>query len=93
VIDQNLLVVGQLYDKEFKVIFESNHSFIKDVNDKVILSIKREAKVSHLIQKEKQATYQVTINNKEIWLKRLGHFHDAIVLNLQRNELFHDYLT
>jgi len=40
--------------------------------------------------KEMRATYQVTINNTEIWPKRLGHFHHAIVLNLQRNELVHD---
>jgi len=80
VIDQNLLGVGQLHEKGFIVIFENNHSVIKDASDKVIFSIKmRSKRFSFNLMKE--ATYQVTIDNTEIWIKRLGH--------LQRNELVH----
>ena len=39
-IHQNLLSVGQLIEKGFKVIFENKHSLIKDVNDKKIFNIK-----------------------------------------------------
>jgi len=82
VIDQNILSVGQLHERGFIVIFENNHSVIKDASDKVIFSIKMRSKsFSFNPMKEKLATYQVTIDNTEIWLKRLGH--------LQRNELVH----
>jgi len=79
---QNLASVGQSIEKGFKVIVENKHCLIKDVNDKEIFNIKmRETKVSHLIHilEEEQTAYPVTVNNTEIWHKRLGHFHHAVV--------------
>lgn len=87
-IDQNLLSVGQLVEKGFKVIFENKQCLIKDVNDKEIFSIKMRGKSFSLDpMKEEQAAYPATVNSTEVWHKRLGHFHHAAVLNMQRKEL------
>ena len=89
-IDQNLLSVGQLVEKGFKVIFENKHCLIKDVNDKEIFSIKMRGKsFSFNPLKEEQATYPTTVNSTEAWHKRLGHFHHTAVLNMQRKEFVH----
>jgi len=89
-IDQNLLSVGQLVEKGFKVIFENKHCLIKYVNDKEIFNIKmRDENFSFDPLKEEQAAYPATVNSTEAWHKRLGHFHHAAVLNMQRKELVH----
>ena len=79
-IHQNLLSVGQLIKKGFKVIFENKHYLIKDINDKEIFNIKMKDKsFSFDPLKEEQAAYPVIVNNTEVWHKRLGHFHHADV--------------
>jgi len=66
-IHQNLLSVGQLIEKGFKVIFENKHSLIKDVNDKKIFNIKMRGKsFSFDPLEEEQATYPVIVNNIEV---------------------------
>jgi len=61
---------------------------IKDANDKEVFRIKMRGKSFSLDpMEEEQAAYPVTVNNTEIWHKRLGHFHHAAVLNMQRKEL------
>nr|KYP56918.1 Putative transposon Ty5-1 protein YCL075W family [Cajanus cajan] len=83
-IDQNLLSVGQLLERGFKLKFENKHCFIKDVNDKEIFSIKMSGRSFTLDpMEEEQAAYPATTNSTEIWHKRLGHFHHAAVLNMQ----------
>ncbi|KHN26077.1 Retrovirus-related Pol polyprotein from transposon TNT 1-94, partial [Glycine soja] len=63
-IDQNLLSVGQLVEKGFKVIFENKHCLIKDVNDKEIFSIKMRGKsFSFDSLKEEQAAYPAIVNS------------------------------
>ena len=53
---------------------------IKDVNDKEIFNIKMRGKsLSFDPLEEEQAAYPVTVNNTEVWYKRLGHFHRAAV--------------
>jgi len=87
-IDENLLSMGQLLDKGFKVIFENKQCLIKDANDNVIFSIKMRSKgFSFDLMKEEQIAYPATVNSTEIWHKRLGHFHHAAVLNLQRKDM------
>ncbi|RVW21205.1 Retrovirus-related Pol polyprotein from transposon RE1 [Vitis vinifera] len=54
-IDQNLLSVGQLIEKGFKVIFEDKWCMIKDA--------------------------------KELWHRRLGHFHHVGLLYMQKQNL------
>ena len=69
-IDQNLLSVGQLVEKGFKVIFENKHCLIKDVNDKEISSIKKRGKsFSFDPLKEEQVAYPATVNSTEAWPK------------------------
>jgi len=73
-----------LIEKGFKVIFQNKHCLIKDVNDKEIFNIRRRGKsFSFDPLEEEQAAYPVTINNIEVWHKRLGHFHHAVMLNMQ----------
>ena len=38
---------------------------------------------------EEQATYTTAMTNTETWHKRLGHFHHAEILNMQKKELVH----
>jgi len=79
-IHQNLLSVGQLIEKGFKVIFENKHPLIKDVDDKEIFNIKMRGKsFSFDLLEEEQTTYPFTVNNTEVWHKRLGHFHHTVV--------------
>ena len=79
-IHQNLLSVGQLIEKEFKVIFKNKHRLIKDVNDKKNFDIKIRGKsFSFDPLKEERVAYSVTVNNTKVWHKRLGHFHHATV--------------
>ena len=69
-----------MIEKGFKVIFKYKHCLIKDVNNKKIFNIKRRGKsFSFDPLKEEQAAYSVTVNNAEVWHKRLGHFHHAAV--------------
>lgn len=49
-IDQNLLTVGQLIEKGFKVSFENQHCVIFDTTGGEILKVKMRLKASHLIQ-------------------------------------------
>nr|GMD66941.1 Retrovirus-related Pol polyprotein from transposon TNT 1-94 [Ipomoea batatas] len=87
-IDQNLLSVGQLVEKGFKVIFENKLGIIKDTYDNDVIRIKMRGK-SFLLDpmEEEQAAYTATTTNTETWHKRLGHFHHAAILNLQKRKL------
>ena len=87
-IDQNLLSVGQLLEKGFKVIFEDKQCLIKNANDKEVFRIKMRGKSFSLdLIKEEQAAYPIAMSNIETWHKRLGHFHHAAVLSMQRKQL------
>nr|GLL19817.1 Retrovirus-related Pol polyprotein from transposon TNT 1-94 [Ipomoea trifida] len=72
-IDQNLLSVGQLVEKGFKVIFENKLGIIKDTYDNDVIRIKMRGK-SFLLDpmEEEQAAYTATTTNTETWHKRLG---------------------
>nr|GMD21951.1 Retrovirus-related Pol polyprotein from transposon RE1 [Ipomoea batatas] len=87
-IDQNLLSVGQLVEKGFKVIFENKLGIIKDTYDNDVIRIKMRGK-SFLLDpmEEEQAAYTATTTNTETWHKRLGHFHHAAILNMQKKEV------
>nr|GMC49461.1 Retrovirus-related Pol polyprotein from transposon RE1 [Ipomoea batatas] len=89
-IDKNLLSVGQLVDKGFKVIFENKLGIIKDIYDNDVIRIKMRGK-SFLLDpmEEEQAAYTATTTNKETRHKRLGHFHHAAILNMQKRKLVH----
>jgi len=89
-IDQNLLSVRRLLEKGFKLNFEDNHCSIKYANNKEMFSIKMSGRSFTLDpMEEEQVAYPATENSTVIWHKRLGHFHHAAVLNMQRKELAH----
>ncbi|GMI98388.1 hypothetical protein HRI_003508100 [Hibiscus trionum] len=85
---QNLLSVGQLIQKGFKVIFETNRCLIKDANGNDVFKVNMKGKSFALDPlEEEQVAFSATKVNAEIWHKRLGHFNHATVVNLQRKEL------
>lgn len=84
-INQNLLSVGQLLEKGFNVIFQDNHCQIKDAEGKDVFRVLMRGK-SFTLEQE-QIAYYAKKANAEVWHKRLGHFHHAAVMNLQKKNL------
>jgi predicted aspartyl protease len=75
-IDQNLLSVGQLIEKGFKVTFEDQCCLIYDAAGQKILQIKMRGKsFSFFPTKKEHTAYSTNISMTEIWHKRLGHCH------------------
>ena len=87
-IDQNLLSVGQLLEKGFKVLFEDKFYMIKDANGKDVFKIKMRGKryVLNLLE-EQQVDVSQENNVTTLWHKRLGHFHHNGVLYMKKNQL------
>ena len=89
-IDKNLLSVRQLLEKGFKVFFENKQCTINDPYDNEVIRIKMRGKSFSLDPMEKeQAAYTAVMTNTETWHKRLGHFHHAKILNMQKKDLVH----
>jgi len=87
-IDQNLLSVVQLVEKGFKVIFEGKWCLIKDAKGINVFKVKMRAKSYALnLMEEEQIVFSSTCNNIELWHKRLGHFHLAGLLYMQKHAL------
>ena len=76
-IDKNLLSVGQLIEKGFKVSFEDKHYLIHNANGQKVFRVKMRYKSFSLDPtEEEQATYSLTEEDvTQKWHKRLGHFH------------------
>lgn len=87
-IDQNLLSVGQLLEKGFKLLFEDKMCLIIDSSGQELFKIKMQGKSFSLTPLEEE---QVAFPSHEIigetWHKRLGHFHHKALLFMQRNEM------
>ena len=87
-IDQNLLSIGQLLEKGFKVLFEDKFCMIKDANGKDVFNIKMRFKSFALnLLEEEQAAVSQENNVTALWHKRLGHFHHNAVLYMKKNQL------
>ena len=87
-ISQNLLSVGQLLEKGFKVFFEANQCLIKDSEGKDVFRAKMKGKSFALDPlEEEQSVFSEAKINGEIWHKRVGHFNHTSVVDLQRKEL------
>jgi predicted aspartyl protease len=90
-IDQNLLSVGQLIEKGFKVHFEDKHCLIKDASGQEMFKVKMRGKSFTLNPlEEKQTAFTVKESVTEIWHKRLGHYHHQGLLLLQTKKLVRD---
>ncbi|KAG6511961.1 hypothetical protein ZIOFF_030048 [Zingiber officinale] len=83
-IHQNLLSVGQLIEKGFKVVFENNFCLIKDAANQDIFKIKMKGKSFALKPlEEEQTAFSIHENVTEIWHKRLGHYHHQGMLQMK----------
>ncbi|RVW37574.1 Retrovirus-related Pol polyprotein from transposon RE1 [Vitis vinifera] len=87
-IDQNLLSVGQLIEKGFKVIFEDKWCMIKDAKGRDVFKVKMRAKGFALnLMEDEQIAFSSTVSNAELWHRRLGHFHHVGLLYMQKQNL------
>ena len=87
-IDQNLLSVGQLIEKGFKVIFEDKWCMIKDAKGRDAFKVKMRANSFALnLMEEEQIAFSSSASNVELWHKRLGHFLHAGLLYMQKHNL------
>ena len=74
-IDQNLLSVGQLLEKGFKVLFEDKFCMIKDANGKNVFKIKMRGKSFALnLLEEEQATVSQEIMSQLYGIRDWGTF-------------------
>ncbi|KAL2345957.1 hypothetical protein Fmac_007242 [Flemingia macrophylla] len=87
-IDQNLLSVGQLLEKGYKVLFEDKTCMIKDSDNKELFRVQMKGKsfALNLIDEEQLAMHKVE-DNTLVWHKRMGHFHHGALLYLRKNDL------
>ena len=91
-IDQNLLSVGQLIEKGFKVIFEDKWCMIKYTKGKDVFKVKMKAKSFALnLMEEEQMAFPSIASNVELWHKRLGYFHYDGLLYMQKHNLVKGY--
>jgi len=87
-IDQNLLSVGQLIEKGFKVFFEDWCYHIHDLAGYEILRVKMMGKsFSFDPTEEKHTAYSTEVTLTETWHKRLGHCHLQRMLKMKKNDL------
>ncbi|GAV57823.1 hypothetical protein CFOL_v3_01359 [Cephalotus follicularis] len=70
-INQNLLSVGQLLEKGYRVLFEDNHCLITDAQGKEVFKVqmKRKSFTLNMIEEE-QVTVHNEDNNAMLWHKR-----------------------
>jgi len=87
-INQNLLSVGQLLDKGFKVLFEVKCCMIKDATSKEVFKVKMKNKSFGLdFTGDEQAVILKEDSNVVLWHKRLGHFHHGALMYIKKNNL------
>ncbi|CAJ2666383.1 unnamed protein product [Trifolium pratense] len=87
-IDQNLLSVGQLIEKGFKVSFENQLCLIFDTTGREILRVKMRGKsFSFDPIEEEQSAYFTEVSPTELWHKRLGHCHIQRMMNMKNNDM------
>jgi len=87
-IDQNLLSVGQLIEKGFKVTFEDHCCLIYDAAGQKILQVKMKGKsFSFFPTEEEHTAYSTNTSITETWHKRLGHYHLQRMLTMKKNEV------
>ncbi|KAL0553407.1 hypothetical protein IC582_007302 [Cucumis melo] len=82
-INQNLLSVGQLIEKGFKVTFENEYCSIKDAANQDIFKVKMKGKMFSLNPlEEEQSVFALKEDETQLWHKRVGHYHHQGLLQL-----------
>ncbi|XP_074379364.1 retrovirus-related Pol polyprotein from transposon TNT 1-94 isoform X2 [Apium graveolens] len=93
-IDQNLLSVSQLTEKGYKVLFDDNQCVIKDAKGVDIFKAQMKGKTFALdltkleqtdVHEEEAFVHKE--DNTMLWHKRLGHFHHAAILFMEKNNM------
>jgi len=70
-IDQNLLNVGQLLEKGFKVLFQDKSCMIKDVEGRDMFKVKMKSKSFALNPLEEESTgYEEAATNQALWIRK-----------------------
>ncbi|KAK9212613.1 hypothetical protein WN943_001995 [Citrus x changshan-huyou] len=89
IISKNLLSVGQLIKKGFKVIFEDKWCLIKYVEGRDVFKLKMKAKsfALNLLEEKEQIAFSSIVTNAELWHRRLRHFHRDGLLYMQKHNL------
>jgi len=85
-IDQNLLSVGQLLEKDYIMVFKDKTCEIFDTTSTKLLSVKMKGK-SFSINLQTDLAYSFAVDSGQIWYKRLGHFHYSALNFMYKNEL------
>jgi len=87
-IDQNLLSVGHLVEKGFKISFKDQHCAIFDTTGLEILKVKMRLKsFSFDPSVEEQTTYFTYVSLTKLWHKRLGHCRIQVMLNMEKKDI------
>ena len=80
-IDQNLLSVGQLIEKGFKVIFMEKACVIEDAIGQKMFEVKMARRSFSLNpMQEEQSAFLTKESLSKVWHKRLGHYHHQRLL-------------
>ncbi|KAL4318060.1 hypothetical protein GQ457_18G019390 [Hibiscus cannabinus] len=90
-IQQNLLSVGQLIEKGFKVVFKDKYCHIRDAANQDIFKVTMEGK-SFILNplEEEQIAFPIKENITEVWHKRLGHYHHQGLLQMNFKMMTND---
>jgi hypothetical protein len=82
------LSVGQLLEKGYSVVFKDKHCSISDPAGLEIFTIKMKGKSFSLDwMEEESAAFLSTTNQSELWHKRLGHFNQATLMQMQKKKM------
>ena len=86
-IDQNLLSVGQLMEKGYKISFEDKVCMIRDVKDNELFKIQMSGRSFALNFEEEDTAMHKEESDLILWHKRLGHFHSKALIYVKNNKL------
>jgi len=87
-IDQNLLSVGQLLEKGFKMFFDNPYCHIYDVPGNDILQVRMMGRNFSFDPTEgEHIAYPANADVTEIWHKRPGHYHIQRMLKLTKKDM------
>jgi hypothetical protein len=85
-INQNILSVGQLLEKGYKVLFEDKFCLITDAQNRKVFKVQMESKSFALNFTEGEQTAVHEENSSTmLWHRRLGNFHHTTLLFMKKN--------
>ena len=92
-IDQNLLSVGQLIEKGFKVIFMEKACVIEDVAGQKMFEVRMVGRSFSLNpMQEEQSSFLTKESISKVWHKRIEHYHHQGLLQMKSKRMAIDLL-